>query len=104
MSEPTPAPKWRTLPKVVAVAFYMDGMIFTLPKPARHDDLIKKLNALGIECNGFHGPNGVEVEQGFLLDDGRFARRKPAAAVAERAGQLTKPLIAPPRLFSEDLW
>ena len=43
------------------------------------------------------------MSRGFVLSDGRFARRKAAAAVAIRAGQIEK-LNWPPNLYSEDLW
>ena len=49
------------------------------------------------------GPQDETWEQGFLLSDGRFARRKAAASVALRAGQIEK-LNWPPNLYSEDLW
>jgi len=41
--------------------------------------------------------------QGFLLSDGRFCRRKAAAGIAIKAGQIDE-LKWPPDLYSEDLW
>lgn len=45
----------------------------------------------------------ADCEQGFLLNNGRFAMRKAAAALAVRNGQIDAPKW-PPNLYSEDLW
>lgn len=58
-----------------------DGTVFSLPRPNRHSDIIWHMHDLGAN------PNGPLVEQGFLLSDGRFARRPPAGIVALKAGQ-----------------
>jgi hypothetical protein len=42
--------------------------------------------------------------QGFIDHEGNFLERQQAAQHARDCGQLTKPLIVPPNLFSEDLW
>lgn len=67
--------------------------IVSAPPPARH-------------CNLYAiGPHPDDLnDSGFLLSDGTFANRIKAAEVARRSGQLTKPLIAAPNLYSEDLW
>jgi len=77
-----------------------DGLIHTLPRPARHGDLINPLFWL----NG--DPNGGE--HGFLLDDGSFVDRTQAWPIAEAAGQISptaRKREAPYlHLFSEDVW
>ena len=86
------------LPRVVAAAISVNGTVYSLPAPARHHDVIRHMRMeRGI------GPQDETWEQGFLLSDGRFARRKAAASVALRAGQIEK-LNWPPNLYSEDLW
>lgn len=75
-------------------------LIFSLPAPHRHHDVVHLMARLGIQQDH-------TVEQGFLTDTGRFLRRKPAFILAEQAGQLIRPKeggYQGPELFSEDLW
>jgi hypothetical protein len=72
-------------------------IIISAPPPARHHNLF----AIIYNQKDDEVP---EEEQGFLLSDGTFADRVKAAIVAQVSGQLTKPMIAYPWLFSEDLW
>jgi len=81
---------------VIAAACRVDGLIFTLPPPARHPDVLYAIYDL---CRVRVGPK----DQAFLLSDGTFAERTEAAQIALAAGQVEK-LAAPPNLFSEDLW
>lgn len=73
------------------------GEVFSLPRPARHDAVIRLV----------FKKTGQKVttadEQGFLSDCGIFLSRKQAEAVARRSGQLTGPVIGG-SLTSEDLW
>jgi hypothetical protein len=76
-----------------------DGVIYSAARPARHHDVIEQARRLG-----YDGPVSGD-RQGFLLSDGRFTWRKPALAVARRAGQLIREPTAPGHgLFSEDVW
>ena len=79
----------------VAIRRESDGKLFSVPRPGRHCDVIKLMS----EGEGFHWQD----EQGFLLSDGRFARRIPALRIAQEAGQI---ISSNPRqqLYSEDLW
>lgn len=86
---------------VVAAAVWQEGMIYSLPRPARHHDILHKLHALGLPA-AVGGPYS-SLEQGFLLSDGAFAGRERAAKLALATGQVQK-LHAPPELYSEDLW
>lgn len=85
-------------PRVVAAAIRSEatGEVFSLPPPARHH------NVIALMGDRFRQHD----EQGFLLDDGRFARRKAARVVAIYAGQLADGAGVAPQhgLFSEDLW
>lgn len=86
---------------VAAAVKTKDGVIHTLPAPNRHHHIVHALYEMAgsksvlIEARG---------EQGFLLSNGTFADRVFSAGLATRNGQLKKPLIAPPNLYSEDLW
>ncbi len=85
--------------RVVAVAVRDEkGEIHTLPSPARHHDVIREMARKDIRTAG------PDIEQGFLLSDGRFCRRKPAKHIAEKAGQLLPRASKLAELFSEDVW
>lgn len=76
-----------------------DGVIYSLPRPARHHDVIQHARE-----KGYTGLVSGD-RQGFLLSDGRFAWRRPALHVATRAEQLIRKPTAPAHgLFSEDVW
>lgn len=82
--------------KIIAVAINAFGVINSLPAPARHGDVLRKLadfNPLVVRGDA----------QGFLTSTGRYVNRRDAARIALAAGQTAK-LTAPPELFSEDLW
>lgn len=81
---------------VKTAAIRIGEAVFTLPRPNRHHNVMWWLSVLGI------GP-GQMREQGFVLSNGRFAGRFDAANLALGGGQVKK-LIAPPNLYSEDLW
>ena len=77
----------------------IDGKVWSLPRPARHHDVIRSMREAG-----YVGPvNGVD-QQGFVLSDGRYCRRKAAWHVAEDAGQLKNGKMVGPQLTTEDLW
>lgn len=84
--------------KVECVAIREAAGIWILPPPARHHDVIREM----VTC-GVGKPAISAAEQGFLLEDGTFVDRKTAAEFAVDSGQVEN-LIAPPSLFSEDLW
>ena len=69
--------------RVVAVAILTeDGLVHTLPPPARHHDVVHRLVTF------FNHPSDRMDEQGFLLSDGSFCSRRPAKIVARTANQL----------------
>ncbi len=79
--------------RVIAVAIKKNGVVYTLPPPARHAHVLALIH---LKTNrSFVGSRG----QGFILSDGRFAGRFAAARIARMAGQADKHV-----LFSEDLW
>ena len=82
--------------RIVAAAQLLDGWLYTLPAPARHHHIIGHVIDV-------HRKASLHAEQGFLLDDGRFARRNAAEFVARQNGQITGRLMGSV-LTSEDLW
>ena len=76
---------------ITAAAILLDGVVYSLPKPARHADIIKSI--------------GYKVRyeiQGFIAN-GVFVDRIEGAKIAIESNQIDK-LKWPPNLYSEDLW
>jgi len=87
--------------KIVAAAIlWKDGVVYSLPAPARHADIVHMM----VTEKGIKPP--INREQGFLTESGDFVRRKPAARLARLAGQVKKEdqMNAHVGLFSEDVW
>lgn len=84
--------------RIVAAAVHAYGATWSLPRPARHGDVLFAIDQAGL-CALAHGPDS----EGFLTSEGRFVGRLEAADIAVKAGQTDAPKW-PPRLFSEDLW
>ena len=82
--------------KIVAAAVIYEGVIFTIPKPARHHNIVHAMFYMGL-------PKLAQKEQGFILSNGQYINREEAAALALANGQCEN-LMAPPYLYSEDLW
>jgi hypothetical protein len=79
-----------------AICMNKNRLVLSLPRPARHCDVIRVAAELGLPLLGNN-------EQGFLTSDGRFVRRAPARVIAHRAGQIGDEIIGG-TLTSEDLW
>lgn len=80
------------------------GLVFSVPRPGRHGDVIR----LMVETFGEEVHDACFTrDQGFVLSDGSFADRMTAWRLAERSGQL---LARAPTdgcggvLYSEDVW
>lgn len=84
--------------RIVAAAVHAYGATWSLPRPARHHNVLWAIDAAGL-CAMTPGPDA----QGFLTSDGRFVGRQEAARIAISAGQVEKVLPCGD-LFSEDLW
>ena len=78
---------------ILAAAVEIDGVIRTLPAPARHHDVMKQ----------YPLPDHRHGEQGFIDHEIGFVDRRQAGRIALEEGQIDK-MQWPPRLFSEDLW
>ncbi len=85
--------------RVVAAAIMVGNCIWTLPRPARHSDVMHLMH--------IHGVSPQLGERGFLIatDDpteGPFVTRWRACQIARANGQVT--LEHTRDLFSEDVW
>jgi len=83
--------------RLVAAALLIGPeLVISLPRPARHCDVMRAAADLDLDVLG--------AEQGFLSSEGRFVRRcSGARRIAERAGQLIRKPIS--NVFtSEELW
>lgn len=74
-----------------------DGLIYSVPAPGRHHDVVHRMVAKG-------GVQDETWETGFLLNTGQFARRVPAKRIATKAGQLLPRAMNLRELYSEDVW
>lgn len=83
---------------IVAAAIQYEGVTISLPKPARHAQVMHSCEAfmkdmqIGASC------------QGFLTSEGRFVNRVQARHIAFIAGQEPKSTGGDRDLYSEDLW
>jgi hypothetical protein len=88
-------------PPITHVAIRFRGVIYSLPKPNRHHDVIRKI----IEETGAESIDGDERDQGFLDESGRYLTRKQALISAEINKQLRDDRkILHGELYSENLW
>lgn len=77
----------------------IDGNVWSLPQPARHHDVIRFMRE-----SGYTGPVSGIDQQGFILSDGRFCRRKAAYSIAKKADQLKHGTMIGSQVTTEDLW
>lgn len=82
---------------IVAAAIRHDGVVYSVPAPGRHHDVIRLMADQGF------GPRCMH-DQGFVASDGRFLNRIGALRVAKEAGQIKRKTGPADKLFSEDLW
>jgi len=81
--------------KITSSALYAQGLIVSLPPPARHGTLLAAIS--------FLGNHGMLATQGFLTTTGRFVNRVEAYEIAYRANQIISENKGP-QLYSEDLY
>jgi hypothetical protein len=87
---------------ITHVAIRFGGLIYSLPAPNRHHDVIRHI----VTTTGAASVDSLGDDQGFLDSAGRYLRRRQALGVAQRAGQLKPGTMGPKlgELYSEDLW
>lgn len=87
---------------IVGVAVKSANMVYSLPEPNRHHNVLRLLTDLKLTRN-YSG----EIE-GFVDDKGKFLTRKEAYILASGNGQLKRLPGAQnyqgDELYSEDLW
>lgn len=74
-----------------------DPIVWAVPQPGRHHDVIKSMAASGL------GPDAMH-DQGFRTSTGRFVDRVEGLAIAKAAGQVVEKHGNPNELYSEDMW
>ena len=84
---------------IACAAIRLDGHTYTLPVPARHNDIIAHMRTIGKTPEQIAG-----ATQGFMTNMGLFVMRKAALKVALRANQVADKLAPHDVLFSEDMW
>lgn len=75
------------------------GIVISAPRPARHHDLIRDLNRIGVSQVDI-----CEAEQGFTTRLLPFVDRTEARKIARAAGQINDHTYNAKHLFSEDLY
>ncbi len=86
--------------QIVAAAIQIEGVTISLPRPARHGQVLHAAEAFITSQAKL-----ITACQGFITSEGRFVNRVQAKHIAHRAGQ---PIIRndphPRDAFSEDFW
>lgn len=84
---------------IIAAAIKQGELIHSLPRPARHHDIIHAM-----VVNGYKTP--ITGEQGFINNRGRFLDRIRALQEAYLEGQVTPEQKEgkSQQLYSEDCW
>jgi hypothetical protein len=85
--------------RIVAAAIFYNGVVYSVPAPGRHHDLIRIMKVQGLPDQLLDLRN-----QGFLTSMGRFVDRYEAAKIARAAGQIIREPTPPDMLTSEDVW
>ncbi len=89
------------LEPIIGVAIRHKGLVIALPKPARHQDVIRHATQL----LGLTPPIcGAQDMQGFYTASGEYLSRKQAMHRADVTEQCINPSYPAHGLFSEDLW
>lgn len=83
--------------EITGVAIKQGNDIYSLPKPARHDDVIKMM----VENNVIISAQYVE---GFRLSTGEFKDRYDAGKIALETGQIRTTEDNNGKLTSVELW
>lgn len=85
---------------IIAVAFKWHGLIISMPKPARHHNVIAEMFQFGLPKE-----MGFVQNQGFITNMGRFVDRVEGFKIAKEADQIkgNVPNLTE-YLISEDLW
>ena len=80
-------------------AIHYDEIVYSVPRPGRHGDVIKLMRGAGLPRITVNLLN-----QGFTTHSGVFVNREAAYIIAKDSGQLRGDGSFPGTLFTEDLW
>lgn len=84
---------------IVAAAVQIEGFTISLPRPARHAQVLHSIDGI------MHEAYVMGACQGFLTSEGRFVNRVQAKHIAHIAGQkIVRDNPHPRDAFSEDFW
>lgn len=88
---------------IVAAAIRHEGVVYALPAPARHGNVIH----YAVLVHGINGRHVPDTDQGFIDSSRGYVTREEAWPIAAAEGQLLE--RAPTdgtggRLYSEDVW
>ena len=86
---------------IVRAAICWNGAVYSLPKPARHHNVIRLMTEYELPFEAVSPQN-----QGFLTSFGDFVYRDEACIIARKSKQIEEVKRTDPQdqLFSEDLW
>lgn len=82
--------------KIIGPAIMRFGLVYSLPKPYRHHDIIRKMDAAGVKNPGSHE---MGTYQGFLTVDGFMTRAETLDYIGADRSQIIGGVLT-----SEDLW
>ena len=87
---------------ITHVALIFNGITYSLPKPNRHDHVIRHI----VDTTGVKYVDSRGRDQGFLDDTGAYLNRKEALAHALACKQVKDGSlgISLGELYSEDIW
>ena len=86
---------------ITDVAIRFHGAIYSLPKPNRHHDVIRKI----VEATDVRYVDAHDEDQGFLDESGKYLTRKQGLRVASLNNQMRpEHPIWHNELYSENLW
>ena len=86
--------------RIIAAAIKLNGTMYALAPPARHDTVLRDTR------RRISNPDDVHTAvQGFVDSSGRFHHRLSALRVARESGQCIREPISPAMgLSSEEVW
>ncbi len=86
---------------ITHVAVRFQGVVYSLPSPNRHHNVIWHI----CETLGITNAQAPDDDQGFLDENGQFYRRRAALMHALKHKQVKDPSkVRHGKLYSEDVW
>lgn len=92
-------PRIGDYPPITHVAIRFNGLVYALPAPNRHCNVVSFIS----ELNGNCYVDSLDNDQGFLNEFGVYLTRKQAMVNAKLNDQLIRPIVSQFGLYSENL-